>query len=160
MKSKDALQNHLKKGRLITFRWLKVSKINEFIILWLSKTMKNAVMLTYKCNPLIIKGFLMRVKRNRLSVKLVLFLVLRFFNYQLIFLDCIKLLNAIMQWNWKVRTSSLTSHIQSKLRDWALLLFSKKFKISILIFDNAHKSLLIIPIIFFDWTKIKNVTAC
>ena len=43
MKFKDALQNHFKKGRLMTLRWLKPSKINKFIILRLSEAMKNEV---------------------------------------------------------------------------------------------------------------------
>ena len=43
MKFEDALQNHFKKGRLITLRWLKALKINKFIILRLSEAMKNEV---------------------------------------------------------------------------------------------------------------------
>ena len=46
------------KGRLITLRWLKASKINEFLILRLPEAMKSEVMLIYKCNPLIVEGFL------------------------------------------------------------------------------------------------------
>ena len=36
----------------------------------------------------------------------------------------------------------------------------KKFKIPIQISDSAHKSLLIIPITFFDIIKIRKVTVC
>ena len=64
MKFKDALQSHLKKGPLITLRWLRASKINKFIILRLSEAMRNKFMLTYKCNPLIVKVFLFRVKKS------------------------------------------------------------------------------------------------
>ena len=46
MKFKGALQNHFKKGRLMTLRWLKAIIINKFIILRLSKAMKNEVMRT------------------------------------------------------------------------------------------------------------------
>ena len=68
MKFKDALQNHFKKGQLITLWWLKASKINKFIIFRLSEAVKNQVMLAYKCNTLIVKGYLFSVKRNRLTV--------------------------------------------------------------------------------------------
>ena len=44
MKFKHALQNHFKKGRLITLQWLKSLKINKFIMLLLSEAMKNDVM--------------------------------------------------------------------------------------------------------------------
>ena len=36
----------------------------------------------------------------------------------------------------------------------------KESKIPVLVFDSAHKSLLVILITFFDSTKIRNVTAC
>ena len=46
MEFKHALQNHFKKGRLITLRSLKALKINKFRILRLpSEAMKNKVML-------------------------------------------------------------------------------------------------------------------
>ena len=44
MKFKYALQNHFKKRRLITPRWLKALKINKFIMLRFSEAMKNEVM--------------------------------------------------------------------------------------------------------------------
>ena len=62
---------------MLTFRWLKTSKINKFKILRLSEVMKNEVkhktMYTYSCasalrplaykfNLLIVKGFPFRVK--------------------------------------------------------------------------------------------------
>ena len=62
MKFKDALQNHFKKGRLMTLRWSKSTKINKLKILRLSEAIKSEVMLAYKCNPLIVKEFLFRVK--------------------------------------------------------------------------------------------------
>ena len=41
MKFKHASQNHFKKRRLNTLRWLKTLKINKFIMLRLSEVMKN-----------------------------------------------------------------------------------------------------------------------
>ena len=46
MKLKHALENHSKKGRLITLRWIKSLRMNQFIMLRLSEAMKNNVMRT------------------------------------------------------------------------------------------------------------------
>ena len=89
MKFKDALQNHSKKGRLITLRWLKASKMNKFIILRLSEAMKNEV------NPLIVKRFFMSHKKSFIGTTIfVLHFTDKFINSETIMLiDKINLLN-------------------------------------------------------------------